>query len=286
MRAHPVAVTLRKSSARTLVYRVRRMTELSNQERLVRERDFHDRLAGELNPLQMSPTPLNQIERAMLRAAGDLRGKRVLDLGCGSGDLTIALARAGALTTAVDLSSGMVEVARRRLAHFVPGVEAEFVAAPAESLPIPDRSIDVIVGRFILHHLDVERAAAECSRILAPGGSTIFVENSGRNPLLMLARNHLAGRFGIPRYGTADERPLSADDIEALREQLPGLRLEYPVFDFFTLFDRQVLRHRWRSVSALLAKLDRAIWRWLPAARKWSFRILVITTSMGPNHLS
>lgn len=255
------------------------MAEPSIQERHIRERDFHDDLAGRLDPAQMPPRHLSLLDEAMLRAAGHLRNKRVLDLGCGSGDLILALASAGSRVTGVDVSAGMVEVARQRLNLFVPGAEAEFVVAPAESLPVQDASIDVIVGRFILHHLDIPEAARECARVLAPGGVAVFAENSGRNPLLMFARNNLAGRFGIPRYGTPDERPLAAIDLENLRLHFRDLRLEYPVFDFFTVFDRQVLRHRWRSASRCLRGLDRTIWRWLPPVRAWSFRILVVARS-------
>lgn len=252
------------------------MSALETDDRLDREREFHDELAAGLDPSRMPPGPIGVLDAAMVDAAGPLEGLRVLDLGCGSGDVTVLLALAGARVIGVDLSPGMVDVARRRVERFAPGADARFVAAPAEELPLEDGSVDVILGRFILHHLDIPRAARECARVLAPGGQALFVENSGRNPLLMFARNHLAGRFGIARYGTVDERPLSAEDVQALREHLPGLRLEYPVFDFFTLFDRQVLRHRWKWCSRALRRLDRLVWKWLPTLRPWSFRVLVV----------
>ncbi len=193
----------------------------------------------------MPPVRLGPLDQAAMDAAGDLRGLRVLDLGCGSGDLTLALARSGAQTTAVDLSSGMIEVARRRLERFAPDAKVDFVVAAAEELPIEDGSMDVIIGRFILHHLDIPRAAAECSRVLAPGGRALFAENSGRNSVLMFARDHLAGASASP----ATEHLTSArSHPKTSRRYVPifrELRLEYPVFDFFTLFDRQILRHRW-----------------------------------------
>lgn len=253
------------------------MCPIETDDRLDREREFHDDLAAELDPSSMPPGPIGVLDAAMVDAVGALEGRRVLDLGCGSGDLTVLLALARARVVGIDLSPGMVEVARRRVETFAPGADASFAAAPAEELPLEDGSVDVILGRFILHHLDIPRAAAECARVLAPGGQAFFVENSGRNPLLMFARNRLAGRFGIPRYGTVDERPLCEEDVRALREHLPDLRLEYPVFDFFAIFDRQVLRHRWRWASRLLRGLDRLIWRWLPPVRAWSFRVLVIS---------
>jgi ubiquinone/menaquinone biosynthesis C-methylase UbiE len=253
------------------------MCALETHERLVRERVFHDKLAADLDPAQMPPGPISVLDAAMVDAAGDLRGKRVLDLGCGSGDLTVLLAMAGARTVGIDLSPGMVDVARRRVKQFVPEADATFAAAAAEELPLEDGSVDVILGRFILHHLDIPRAARECARVLAPGGKALFVENSGSNPILMFSRKHLAGRFGIPRYGTLDERPLSEEDVHALRTHLPQLQLDYPVFDFFTIFDRQVLRHRWTWASRLMRRLDKWVWKRLPALRPWSFRVLVVS---------
>ena len=247
----------------------------SLEDRLEREREFHDALAGELDPTELPRLQLDGLELAALEAAGDLSGKRVVDLGCGSGDLTLALLAAGARTTAVDLSPGMVGIAKRRVEIFATNGQAEFIVAPAEELPIEDASVDVIVGRFILHHLDIPRAAKECARILAPGGAALFAENSGRNRILMLFRDHVAGRFGIPRYGTPDEKPLSSENLATIREHFPGLQLDYPIFEFFSLFDRQVLRQRWGWSTGALRALDRAIWRHLPFARRWSFRVLV-----------
>ena len=242
--------------------------------RLEREREFHDQLAAELDPGSMPPTGLGELAEAMLAATPDLQGKRVLDLGCGDGNLTLALVNAGARVIAIDLSPGMVDVARRRVEWFAPGGEAEFIAAPAEELPIPDGTVDLIVGRFILHHLAIPQAGRECARVLSPDAQMLFIENSGRNPLLRFARDKLAGRFGIARYGTADERPLTAVDMKALERVFPDAHLEYPVFDFLKIFDRQVLRYRWKAVSTVLSGLDKLLWR-LPLLRPWSFRVLL-----------
>jgi hypothetical protein len=57
------------------------------------------------------------------------------------------------------------------------------------------------------------------------------------------------------------------------------VRLSYPVFDFFVIFDRQVLRFRRPRLSRVLRALDGAIWRMLPPARKFSFRVVVTATA-------
>ncbi|HZJ71313.1 MAG TPA: methyltransferase domain-containing protein, partial [Planctomycetota bacterium] len=89
----------------------------SLEMRQQRERLFHDVWASEVDPHELDP-----IRRAFcsttpettyaFRALGDLKGKRVLDLGCGAGETTVWLALQGAQVDGVDISPGMVEVTR------------------------------------------------------------------------------------------------------------------------------------------------------------------------------
>ena len=108
---------------------------------------------------------------------------------------------------------------------------------------------------------------------MKPGARAIFAENSGRNQLLMLARRRVAGRFGVPRYSTADEHPLSREDVAAL-ETAFTVRLHYPVFEFWRIFDRQVLRFRSPRLSKLCAALDHLCQR-SPLLRRYSYRVVV-----------
>jgi SAM-dependent methyltransferase len=247
-------------------------------ERLAREQRFHDELALDLSAADLHPERPGPLERALFAAAGPLAGRRVLDLGCGTGDLTLMLLELGAQVTALDLSPAMVALARQRAELFRPGSSADWVAAPVEASGLPSGGYDVLLGRFVLHHLDLNQAAREISRLLAPGGRAVFLENSGRNPLLRLARDHVAGRFGVPRLGTDDERPLSRADVELLSRALGSVALSYPVFEFLRLFDRQVLRFRWPAISRLIARADAGLAQLVPPVRRFSFRVLVTAT--------
>lgn len=240
-----------------------------------RELEFHDALAAEFDAASMPPQPLSRLDQAMLADAAPLPGERVLDLGCGSGDLTLELAASGADVTAIDLSPRMVEVAARRVELFVPGATCRFVAGPIETSGLPDRSFDLIVGRFILHHLDIGIVAPELVRLLTDGGRAAFGENSGGNPILNFARQHLAGRLGIPRMGTTDEHPLTKADIAALAPSFSNVAVDFPVFEFFFLFDRQVLQFRSPVASRVINALDRFVYQRIPAARPYSFRMIV-----------
>ncbi len=86
----------------------------------------------------------------MLRLAGDVAGRRVLDAGCGSGPLSAALRADGATVTGFDKSAAMVDLAHRRLGH-----DADLhVADLAAPLPFADAEFDVVVASLVLHYLE------------------------------------------------------------------------------------------------------------------------------------
>ena len=111
---------------------------------------------------------------AMLALAGDVAGRRILDVGCGSGPLFAALRDRGAVMTGFDSSAGMLELARRRL-----GDDADLrVADLGSPLPFPDRAFDDVVASLVLHYLeDWTAPLAELRRVLKPGGRLIASVN-------------------------------------------------------------------------------------------------------------
>jgi ubiquinone/menaquinone biosynthesis C-methylase UbiE len=111
---------------------------------------------------------------AMLALAGDVAGRRILDVGCGSGPLFAALRDRGAIVTGFDASAGMLKLARRRL-----GPDAELQLADLDSpLPFADGAFDDVVGSLVLHYLeDWTAALAELRRVLRVGGRLIVSVN-------------------------------------------------------------------------------------------------------------
>ena len=107
---------------------------------------------------------------ATLALAGDVAGRRILDAGCGSGPLFAALRDRGAIVSGFDKSTGMLEVARRRL-----GPDTDLrVADLASPLPYPDGEFDDVIASLVLHYLeDWTAPLAELRRVLRPGGRLI-----------------------------------------------------------------------------------------------------------------
>jgi ubiquinone/menaquinone biosynthesis C-methylase UbiE len=240
---------------------------------LRREQEFHDALSAGFDASQLAPREPDELDQSLLARAGQIAGAEVLELGCGTGDLTLQLLARGANLTALDLSDGMVGIARERVDRFS-RARASFVAAPVERCGLPTESFDLVIGKWIFHHADIGGAAREIRRVLRPGGRAVFLENSGLNPVLTFARNHLTGRWGIPRYGTNDEHPLSRADYEVFREAFKRFSTEFPDFFFFQLFDRQILNFRYPIAGNAMRGLDRAIGRISPL-RGFSYHVLL-----------
>jgi ubiquinone/menaquinone biosynthesis C-methylase UbiE len=101
----------------------------------------------------------------VLVRAGDLRGRRVLEIGCGTGALAVALSEQ-ARVWAIDTSPEMLAVARDRAGSDRVG----WRVADATALPFRDGWFERVVVRLVLHLLDRPRALAEAHRVLAPDG--------------------------------------------------------------------------------------------------------------------
>jgi SAM-dependent methyltransferase len=148
---------------------------------------------------------------------GDVAGKTVLDYGCGNGENSLPLVSRGARVIGLDVSADLLRLARRLALR---GLEdrATFLAASAHDIPLPEESVDVVMGIAILHHLDLAVAAEEVWRVLRPGGIAVFQEPVRNSQFLKTVRRLIPYRAeDVSDY----ERPLT--DVE-LRRFAAGFR--------------------------------------------------------------
>jgi len=104
------------------------------------------------------------IDRLRIRA-----GERLLDVACGSGNLAVPAARAGAVVSGVDIAPNLVAIARQRA--IAEGLDIRFEEGDAESLPYPSASFDTVVTMFgTMFAPRPERVAAELIRVTRSGG--------------------------------------------------------------------------------------------------------------------
>ena len=149
-------------------------------------------------------------EIAAAIAAEAPAGGAVLDVGSGSGEVLLRLARRVPTLrlTGVDVDPGMLAVAERKAARLPAASRPTFVAADAASLPMDDASVDLVVSSFAAHHLpDRHAALAEMMRVLKPGGRVIIWDIASPVAPPRRAGRRPCGRHPWAAPGRVDARP-------------------------------------------------------------------------------
>lgn len=144
----------------------------------------------------------------LFEAIAEVQPRRILEVGCGEGELAERLQ--GALDTevvAVDQSPRMVELTRKR------GVDARI--GRAEQLEFSDEAFDCVVAAWMLYHVeDLDRALAEMARVLAPGGRFVAVTNG---------RDHLKELYELVGRERIRSSFLAEDAAEILGRHFPSV---------------------------------------------------------------
>jgi 2-polyprenyl-3-methyl-5-hydroxy-6-metoxy-1,4-benzoquinol methylase len=224
------------------------VTTDTNQQRWEAEAAFFDRVAAE-TARSLKPTDPRIVARYAnnrrrrfpaeyrFHLAGDLRGRSVLDVGCGEGRSSALLAKLGATVMGIDISPGSIEVARRRAELDGVADRTSFVCAPLETAELPESHFDVIWCDAILHHLlnDLDVILPRFRQWVKPGGIVILSEPANLSQSLRKLRFTVAA----PSDHTPDERPLEQQEFDLVRRVFP--EAEFRFFRAFTRFDRYLL---------------------------------------------
>jgi len=159
---------------------------------------------------------LNSFERErVVEVLGDLKGKEVLDVGAGTGRLSLGLAVAGAEVVALDVSEEMLKILKQKNAHI------KTVVGDAESLPFADNVFDIVTAAFLIVHLKEPTCFFdEVYRVLKPNGKFLVTNINQKEPPEVITK---AGAIKIESYY---HRP------ESVREKLEQLafKIEHEEF--------------------------------------------------------
>lgn len=150
-------------------------SSIQTEGRLIRWASFYDALANIVTLGQVGRLRQMTIEQALLQP-----GETLLDVGCGTGGVTLpAKRRVGNKGSAagIDPSPEMIAVARRKAQRA--GLEIDLRVGVIESLPFPDGTFDVVTASLMMHHLPRHlqvKGLAEIRRVLKPGGRILIAD--------------------------------------------------------------------------------------------------------------
>lgn len=163
----------------------------------------------------------DNIERGLIRELiGDVNGRKVLDVGCGDGELAVALAGRGASVTGIDASAKAIKAAKERTSR--QGTDVDFQVASAEAIPFPPDHFDVVTAITILCFVENPvPVMREVARVLRPDGRFVIGE-LGRWSTWAAARRVRAW-LGSPLWRQARFRTVA--ELRACAEQA-GLQVE------------------------------------------------------------
>jgi len=207
---------------------------------------------------------------------GDLQGLRILEVGAGSGNLSTYVARRGASAVGVDVSEGMLRLARRRAEVNGVSDRVKLIVSAVEDLDEPDGSFDVIIANQVLHHLDLPRGMPNLTRMIGDRGVALCIE-----PVLLVPEwvrsvrySGIVTRFFPSRADTVDERSFDMRDLAIIRSAFARcdihpfqlttraqnfVNLSDSRFDRLERFDRATLSRvppAWRLARYLVLELS------------------------------
>lgn len=267
--------------------------DLLQSDLLRREQDFHDQWASTIDVdgirvrdyFEACTAPEN---RFILKQLGDVRGKYLLDLGCGAGENSVYFAQLGASCVATDYSPGMVDVAVKLAERN--GVQVEGKVINAMEIDFPDNTFDVIYASNLLHHIpDPKLVLQEMHRVLKPGGKACFWDPLRHNPIINVYRRIAT------KVRTEDETPLDINIVNYIRSLYS--QTNYDTFwlaslwiflQFYLIENVNPNEERyWKKIIIEQARLEKTylslekfdtVLKKLPLAKRMAWNLAVVAT--------
>ncbi len=204
------------------------------EELLRREEEFHDEWALSENVEDIDVHTLFESFVALenthiIKKLGDIRGKKILDVGAGLGESSVYFALQGAEVYYNDISPKMGEFAEKLAAKY--GVKLKLMIAPIEKLELYEEYFDIIHCANLIHHVpqvDQEFWIKTMSQSLKKGGKLVTWDPLRYNPIINVYRRMAT------KVRTIDEMPVGFDILNLYRKYFS--KVDYKVFWFTTLW--------------------------------------------------
>ncbi|MBP0001901.1 MAG: class I SAM-dependent methyltransferase [Cyanobacteria bacterium SID2] len=264
-----------------------------HEDILAKEKEFHDRWAAAIDVdgirvedyFEACTAPEN---RFILQQLGDVRGKSLLDVGCGAGENSVYFGSRGANCVASDYSPGMVDVALQLAERN--GVRVEGKVINAMDIDFPDNTFDIVYAANLLHHIPQPMdSIREMHRVLKPGGKMCFWDPLRHNPVINVYRRMAT------EVRTEDETPLHINVVKEIDRLFSETRYNtfwiatLWIFLHFYLIERihpneerywkKIIKEheRLKPMYSRLERFDRVLKK-IPGVKRMAWNLAVVAT--------
>ena len=252
----------------------------SMMKHFAEEEKLFDTWAKNTNPKDIDVIKTNETCTApemiyITNQLGELKGKTLLDVGCGLGEASVYFALKGASVTALDLSSEMLVTVKKIARKYK--VKVNTIQAALEYVNIPkSKRFDIIYGGNIFHHIDIPLTLNQLIPHLKPNGKLVCWEPVAYNPLINWYRKIAT------QVRSDDERPIQLSDIAIFRTYFNTVKVRWYWFATLIIFCYMVVFMRrdpnkirlwkkvveegefWKPVYIPLELIDRVLLSFFP----------------------
>jgi SAM-dependent methyltransferase len=251
------------------------MMNAGDPERKALERSFHNERFGD------APDPRDDLGHwySAIRTGSEIQiallqqyilGARALEYGCADGRFSLVdtkLANTAAAFHGIDISDIAISKARDTAAT-LSLANVQFDVMDCEALRFNGDYFDLVFGRGILHHLDLNASLSEVHRVLRPSGRAVFFEPMGHNPVINLYRRQ------TPHLRTPSEHPLRRADLKLAQRIFSNAT--YRFFGLSTLMGALYFTKTGdSSLLRLCETVDASILR-IPGLRCFGWHVLLL----------
>ncbi len=213
----------------------------------------------------------NYLWDLILQEVGDLQNKRVLFVGCGTASAaTKTMLECGAEIWCVDISPSSLH---RLMRHPFGELKSKIhpVVCDAEDMPFEDDCFDVVVGKAIVHHLDIPKFLPEVWRVCKDEGLMVFSEPLGSNPFLNLFR------WLTPKSRVPTEHPLKPFEVTLIRSYCQSMNSTFSFFLSMIALPFYAINrpHFADKCLKFFSAIDRVLFLILPPTRWMAWNVTV-----------
>lgn len=231
------------------------------------EEKFHDQWAQDQDGI---PRQVDQAfeaitapeNRQIIGSMGEIKNKRILDIGCGLGEASLYFARRGAVVVAADISAGMVNA----LVQIAMNEQLKITGhtGPFEMIDLRDEAFDIIYAANVLHHVkDKADFLKNINKFLKPGGKVYMWDPLTYNPLIW------AYRLLARSVRTPTEKPLDRNDLHLINKTFSNAKFTFHWFLSTAIFLKYFLFNfinpsKNRYWKLVLDEKESDLWWWKP----------------------